>query len=303
MFKKVHVIVNPASGKDQPILNTLNSVFHPADVEWDVSITQKAGDGKRFAQQAAAKGYEIVAAYGGDGTVMEVANGLMGTGVPMAILPGGTANVLSVELGIPGELAKAAGLLVGGSNKIHDVDMGLLNDQHLFILRFATGFEAEMDIRADRQLKDKFGKLSYTLAGIMAIRNPLKARYQFTLDGKEAECEGVTCMVANTSNLGIQGVDISKNTDVSDGLLDVIVLGSAEQDLLKSIMTFSVNRSDEEIQKDLSKLTLVNQWQAKEIYMEANPPQNMIIDGEPIGKTPCKINVLPKAVRILVPDA
>ena len=97
MAKRIQVVINPASGQPQAILNTLNKVFRENEVEWDISITQASGDARRFAENAAAAGADVVAAYGGDGSVMEVAQGLMGTNVPVAILPGGTANLMSVE--------------------------------------------------------------------------------------------------------------------------------------------------------------------------------------------------------------
>ncbi len=109
-IKYIHVVINPASGQPEPVLSTLNSVFYPAGIKWDVSITAASGDAKRFAEEAVARGADLVAAYGGDGTQMEVAQGLRGSDVPMVILPGGTANLLSVELGIPKELAQAAQL-------------------------------------------------------------------------------------------------------------------------------------------------------------------------------------------------
>ncbi|GAG89935.1 unnamed protein product, partial [marine sediment metagenome] len=67
MTKKVHIVINPASGQPQPILNQINDVFYPAGMEWDVSLTQKSGDATRYARQAIADGAEIVGAYGGDG--------------------------------------------------------------------------------------------------------------------------------------------------------------------------------------------------------------------------------------------
>ena len=79
MTKRIHVVINPASGQDQYILNTINRVFHEAGIAWEVSITQKSGDASRFAAKAAVEGVDVVAAYGGDGSVMEVAEGLMGT--------------------------------------------------------------------------------------------------------------------------------------------------------------------------------------------------------------------------------
>jgi diacylglycerol kinase family enzyme len=74
-YPKVHVIINPAAGKNEPILNDLNDLFHPAGVTWDNSLTHKSGDAARLAAQAATRNVDLVAAYGGDGTQMEVASG------------------------------------------------------------------------------------------------------------------------------------------------------------------------------------------------------------------------------------
>src|SRR5579859_5577907 len=107
-MRQIHVIINPISGRPQPVLYTLNSVFRQAGVKWDVSVTHESGDARRAACKAAAEGADVVAVYGGDGTVLEAATGLLETNTPLAILPGGTANVLSIELGIPYDLAAAA---------------------------------------------------------------------------------------------------------------------------------------------------------------------------------------------------
>ena len=107
MSRKICVIVNPGSGQPKPVLHTLNSIFRPAEVEWDLKLTHSSGDAERFAREAAADQVDAVAAFGGDGTIMEVARGVMGSETPMAILPGGTANLMSVEMGIPRDLTKA----------------------------------------------------------------------------------------------------------------------------------------------------------------------------------------------------
>ena len=86
MAKRIQVIINPAAGQPQPVLHTLNQDFREAGVTWDVSITQEAGDGTRLARQALDQGADVVVACGGDGTVMEVANGLVGSDVPLGIL-------------------------------------------------------------------------------------------------------------------------------------------------------------------------------------------------------------------------
>src|SRR5512139_4251609 len=132
-YPRVQVIINPAAGHDEPILNVLNDVFHPAGVDWDISITHKFGDASRLAKEAVAMGVDLVAGYGGDGTQMEVANGLIGSGVPLAMLPGGTGNAMAHDLNIPINLRQAAELIVTSNNR-RAVDLARLEDK-VYMLR------------------------------------------------------------------------------------------------------------------------------------------------------------------------
>jgi hypothetical protein len=143
MTKSLYAVVNPAAGQPKPVLHTLNSVCRAAGVDWAVSVTMQSGDGRRFAQQALADGFDVVAAFGGDGTVMEVASALMGGDVPVAILPGGTANVMSTELRIPHDLTQACQLACGQNSTTKTVDMGRAGER-TFMLRVAMGFDAEV---------------------------------------------------------------------------------------------------------------------------------------------------------------
>jgi diacylglycerol kinase family enzyme len=101
MYKNIHVVINPASGKAEPILSILNQVLHPHDIAWYNSVTHEAGDCTGLVREALERKVDLVAVYGGDGTVMEAANGLMGSEIPLLVLPGGTGNVFSIEIGIP----------------------------------------------------------------------------------------------------------------------------------------------------------------------------------------------------------
>ena len=91
-YKRIHIVINPASGKDEPILNTLNHVFGQHGVKWSRSVTHKYGDAIEQARVAIAQGVDLVAGYGGDGTQHEIANAVLGTETMMGILPGGTGN-------------------------------------------------------------------------------------------------------------------------------------------------------------------------------------------------------------------
>jgi YegS/Rv2252/BmrU family lipid kinase len=289
MAKKVHIVINPASGQPQPILNQINDVFYPAGVQWGVSLTQKSGDATRYARQAIADGAEIVGAYGGDGTVMEVAEAVQGGDIPMAILPGGTANLMSVELGIPKDLSKAAQIMIDTDSVIRKIDMGQVGEQR-FMLRVGIGFAGEKVKLADRELKDKWGILAYSIAGLKALETVPVADYRITVDGNEYETDGKTCLIDNAGNMGMQDKTPSKSISVSDGLLDVIIVRDAK---LGSLIALGKSMHGHENQDALK------HWQGHEIKIECDPPQTVQVDGEIWDPTPVSAAVLPGVLPVL----
>jgi YegS/Rv2252/BmrU family lipid kinase len=290
--RRVHVIINPASGRPKPILHILNRVFKQAEVDWDISLTKARGDAERFAREAAAGGVDIVGAYGGDGTVMEVAQGLLGSTVPLAIFPGGSANLMSVELGIPKDLEKAAGIAIDPDSPTRQVDVGLLGGNY-FLLRVGMGFAARKVAYADRSLKNRFGVLAYSVAAIKSIKDTKSAHYRITLDGQQVEADGITCLIDNAGNMGIQGFQPAKDIRVDDGLLDVLLLGP------KGLVTLTSSGSSL-LDTDKDKLP-IEHWQARQITIEVDPPQPVQVDGEMVADTPVSAKVLPGALKVIVP--
>jgi YegS/Rv2252/BmrU family lipid kinase len=287
-FKRVHVIINPAAGQDKPILGVMNKAFQSAGVDWDVSLTKKAGDAYHFAHAAAPEA-DVIAVYGGDGTVMEVANALGGTDVPMAILPGGTANVMSVELGISADLAQALSLICGDAGRIRTVDMGRVRDQK-FMLRLGIGYWAEITKNAARESKNQLGNLAYILTAIQQLGKIKSARYRIKLDGNLVKVEGVACMIANSGSIGLPGLKFSKTMDVSDGLLDVLVIRAADVSTLLSLAASTMGVVDNLLH-----------WQAREIELITDPPQSIECDGEILDPTPVSVSIIPRSLKVIVP--
>ena len=293
MSIRIQIIINPGSGKPRPILHTLNAVFKPKNIDWDISLTKKSGDAERFARQAAESGADVVAAFGGDGTVMEVARGLIGLDTPMAIFPGGTANLMSVELGIPGDLAQAIEIVADENPLIRSIDVGKVNDGY-FLLRVGTGFPARKVEYADRQLKDRFGIMAYTIAAVKAVSTQSEANYRLTIDGTVHEIHTQACQVYNAGNMGKPGTAPAPGIGVDDGLLDLLVMRERVGKLLLKYGVEHSNRLSED---------LFHHWQGRQISIEADPPQPVHIDGEVVGPIPVSIDILPKAIRVLVPKS
>lgn len=298
MSQHIHIVVNPASGQNEPILNTINSVFQPAGVTWSVSVTNAYGDATRQARQAVDDGADIVVAYGGDGTVMEVVNGLMGKDVPMGILPGGTGNILSIEVGIPQTLLEAAELLVSEENVIRRIDAGQCDaegwsEPRCFLLRLASGFDAQRINMTDRELRDRFGRMAYFVGALQAIPQSTAVQYTFTLDGEQVQVEGITCLVANAGSMGIAGLSLAPDIDISDGLLDIISVNDLNFASLSAAIKSITNQQPEPEH--------FRHWRAQEVTIVSDPVQPVIGDGEKWGETPVTIKVLPETIGVITP--
>ena len=295
--KKLQVIINPAAGVGRPILQALNNGFKDSAIEWDASITHKAGDAERLAKKAMEDGAEIVGVHGGDGSVMEVAAALRGTETPLAIFPGGTANVMSVELGIPSNSIEASiDFIAKGNYTTRLIDMGKVNDR-LFLLRVGIGLEADMMKSADQEVKNRFGMLAYAFSGLNEMRNLTPTHYLVRVDGELHEIEGVSCMIANSGNVAIGGLTLSKKIDVSDGLLDVVIFRRADLAALLAVTAAVMSRNAEATDSPQ-----LQHYQGREIVVEADPPQTISIDGEVIEPVTLTASILPQTVKIIVPS-
>ena len=292
MTARVQVIVNPTARQDQPTLQVLDRAFRPAEIDWEVAITRGAGDARRLAEQAVVGGVDAIAVYGGDGTVGEAISGMIGSEIPLAILPGGTANVLAAELGVPAELAAAAALLAPGRGTPRAIDVGWVGERH-FLTRIGIGFEAEMVEGADRETKDRVGTLAYALSALGALSDPKLSRYRLTVDGEELESEGMACTIANIGSFGRSGLSLAPTIDPSDGLLDVIVVRKTDLPSLLTVAAIIVTGSEA--------AEPLQHWQGREIRVVADPTRAVSIDGEAADRATVTATVLPGAVRVLVP--
>jgi len=293
-IKNIHIIINPASGKGESILPIINASMKEAGIKWEASITHQAGDAIQFAKAAVKEGIDALAVYGGDGTLTEAISGLIGSKIPLVILPGGSANVLATELGIPTDLKEAFTLLSHGPVETKIIDVGQF-DKRYFIVGISMGFEADVVKGADRETKNKVGIFAYFLSAAAALKITKKAVYHLKIDGQEHEVQGLTCIVINTGNLGFSNISLDKHINVSDGLLDIVVVRKANLSLFKLMVVTLLKRERPD------NLELVEHWQGKDISVSSNPKQTIQCDGEILEKIPLHIKIIPGAIKVLVP--
>jgi YegS/Rv2252/BmrU family lipid kinase len=300
-LRSIHLIVNPASGGERPVLKILNAALHACGLDWELFVTQGAGDAFRYAAAALEDGVDAVGVYGGDGTIMEVATALAGQATPVAILPGGTANIVAVELGIPADLAQACGLVCAADFRVRAIDVGQMGD-HIFLTRVGLGLEAAVVEATNREQKDRMGWLAYALNTVREMSNPQVSRYDLTIDGARYETEGLLCLIANSgiilANAAAPGgtpVRLAPTIRVDDGLLDVVVIRPSSLGALLAMAANMVTNNAE--------AEPLLHWQGREITVEAHPPQSVQLDGEVVGRAPVAVRVRPQALHVIVPAA
>ncbi len=298
-FKNVHFVINPAAGKPEPVLHVINRVLQGQDIEWNVSLTRRDGSGQEQAQAAIQAGADLVVAYGGDGTVKDVMNGMIGTTVPMAILHGGTGNALAHELKIPTDLREAVSLILDGHIR-RPVDVGhVINDSQPdnpghFMLRASIGMQTNILETANRELKDRFGNLAYVIASLRALSGSEARTYPITIDGQQVEGTGLTCMITNSASVGgANSFVFTPDVDPSDGLLDVLILDTNFESLL-AVVGGALH---------VGNPSLSQHWKGREIRVAGDESQVVTLDGEEHGCTPMTVSVIPHAVEVLVPAA
>ena len=289
-FKKILIIINPASGKEEPILSYLNTAFTDSEIDWEVAVTKAEGDAIAVAKKYAGK-VDVIAVYGGDGSISEVAKILYCTDTPLAIIPGGTANVMSKELGIPQGSMAAIELLKGDTAKILHMDIASANDE-LFFIRVNVGVVADMVLEASREMKDKVGRLAYGIAAIQTLITSDMECNQLTIDGEKISKEGVALTVTNCGNIGIGDYSFLPDISIRDGFLDVILLHQANVMSVLRVAGSTLLKMDSEI---------MEHWKCKEVKIEFDKTHRFVLDDCERHADSIHIKVIPGALKVVVP--
>jgi diacylglycerol kinase family enzyme len=199
--RRMLVIVNPYATTVSDRLKNL--VVYALQSRYTVEAvdTEQRGHATQICREAAREGYDVVVAFGGDGTVNEAANGLVGSDTPLTVLPGGSTNVWCRTIGIPDDVVDATEHLLRIADDFHPrrVDLGLVNERH-FVFASGVGLDASVVERVDAHpyRKARFGAWYYTVAAVAIFNrrylvNPPAVR---VITG-ERVLTGVTVIVQN----------------------------------------------------------------------------------------------------------
>jgi diacylglycerol kinase (ATP) len=299
------LIHNPNAGNGgkgrRIMLDEARRIFASGGIEVDLTETTGPGDATEIARRAVDEGRQLVIACGGDGTLNEIVNGLAarknGHRVPLALLPGGTANVLAKELDLPWDILSAAEKLVRG--KVREIALGLATPleqpekKKYFLSVAGAGPDGMIVYSIDLDLKARLGILAYWWQGVREV-----FRYQFphfrVVTGDE-KLDASLVIVGRTKNYG-GPFKITTGADLYEDQFEVMALttqsGLRYLSYLPSLWL-----------GDLRETEGVHFWKAETLICEPldDDPIYAQVDGEPLARLPVEFKIIPRALKLLVP--
>lgn len=296
-MRSAYLIFNPVAGQGnaEQDLATIRSILEPT-IHLDIHLTTAEIDADKLAIYAVQEGAEAIISCGGDGTVSAVTTALMGTGIPLGVIPRGTANAFANALDLPMTIEAACQTILAGDTRV--IDAATCNDKPMVLLA-GVGFEAETIDHADRESKNRFGLMAYVLAGLDQLQR--LENFKVTLETEDKIINVTACAITIANAAPPTSILAQGSADVicDDGLLDITIIAPANKtgaiaasyDLLTSAL-----RGNATTRPDIGYL------RSKKITITTDPPQKVVVDGEMTGTTPITIKCVPASLIIFSPQ-
>jgi len=302
-----YLIFNPVAGQGNPDqeLAQIRQILEPKihlKIIFTLPDVDPGQQAKEIIAQIQANDTEetdtdLIIASGGDGTVSAIAAATIGTGIPLGVIPRGTANAFSVALGIPTTLRGACETILAGNTRV--IDAARCNDLPMILLA-GIGFEAGMVALASRELKNRLGTLAYVLAGVQQLGQQQPFMAQIELNGHLLELETGAITVANVApatSLLAQGFG---QVIPDDGLLEVTI--GQSKTMLQGINAMMSLFASAIVKSPTNREDIVC-LRTNHLKITSDPPQDIVVDGEIIGNTPVEFECLPNSLTVFAPLA
>jgi YegS/Rv2252/BmrU family lipid kinase len=293
------LITNPAAARTEPLaVNVVRDALRTAGWRTEVLATGGPGDARRLAEYGVREGVDLVAVFGGDGTTMQAAAGLVGTDVALGLVPGGTGNLLAGNLRIPASPSRAAEILIRGSTR--RLDLGRMerpSGTRYFAVACGAGMDAKVMAGTASHLKRRWGMAAYVATTLRLIAEVRSKPHHIIVDGAEYDAQAAMVLVANCGEVFPPYVRLGHGITPDDGLLDVVVMradsfGQSVRAVWELLRSGSARSGPP---------GLVGYARGREITVRSATPEPVQLDGEPDGDTPFTATVVPHAIRVVTP--
>lgn len=294
----IAVVANPTAGrgKGARLIPRVDELLRSLAVPHTMHVCEGPDDPERLAHEAARRGADIVVALGGDGQVGACANGIMGTGAALAVIPAGTGNDFARHLGLGRKHPLAAAkLLASPTLRALDVVQVKTPEQGGHYVNVGgAGFDSEVNEHANR-VRFLKGAAKYVYSTLVTLLRFSPGAFAVTVDGEQHEFRGMMLAVGNGSSYG-GGMKVCPGALSDDGLLEVCVIQELSRwQFVKAFPKVFKGRHLEH--------PAVRMLRGREIEISADRPFQVYADGERVGSLPATFTVLPGALRIVVPSS
>lgn len=296
------LITNPfAARADARAVTAILKILGRGGWNVDLRTIKGPGDARRIAAESRAEGFDVMVSHGGDGTAMQVAAAIAGSGIALGVVPGGTGNVLAGNLRLPRSVKGAAKALLNA--RPHAIDVGVVprsDGDHYFAVAAGTGFDAQLMAATDSQQKKRWKFAAYLARAALTISTVRSVPHRVVVDDTVAEIRSAMLLVLNCGRLPPGFLSLRETLAPDDGWLDVVALdadGALQSAQAVLEMLFRSNGK--------SKLRRVWWGRGRTVRVEIpeGSPRPVQLDGEVTGTTPFEARLLPGALSVLVGPA
>jgi diacylglycerol kinase family enzyme len=303
--RRMLIIVNPYATTVSDRLRHLVVYALQGRFEVDAVDTQARGHATEICREAAHEGYDVVVAFGGDGTVNEAANGLLGSSTPLCCLPGGSANVFGKIIGIPGDLVDATEHLLAMADDWHPrkVDLGVVNGR-CFTFASGLGLDASVVERVDSnpRMKARLGAYYFTWVAVTTfVRRYLVRPPRLRVDAGERTLEGVTAIVQNGSPFTYfqnRPIEIAEGATLDSGALAAGVLHRATAVSMPFIAWRALSRRARVLRH--RQVTGLAELHELTVRSADDRPLPLQVDGDYVGEVAeARYSILPDALNVI----
>ncbi|MDQ2683244.1 MAG: NAD(+)/NADH kinase [Chloroflexota bacterium] len=285
------VVANPHARRNAPRLLADLQAASPQSVTWDVIETR--ADQFRFGElEVRARGAACVVTVGGDGTVTDALTGIGDAHIPVAIVAGGSTNVIAQELGMPNDAAGVSQLIFG-THAVRTMDAAMCNER-LFLHMAGAGFDSRIFDQTNPELKRRVGWFAYLPSAASSIRLP-PARFHVETETATFELTSPMVLVANGAGVIRPSLYVFPGISSTDGWLDLIAVTATRAAHIASVLARFASRS-------MDRSPHILHARAKTIRISADPPMPVQVDGDVVGSTDVTIKVMPGRAQMIVPQ-
>ena len=270
----------------------------------DVLATTQPGDAARYAAEARRQRVDVVVSYGGDGTAIQIAAALLGSGIPIGLVPGGTGNLLASNLGLPRSPVAAARAMLGAATRL--VDLGVVErpgETRYFAVAAGAGFDAELMARTAAAEKQRWKMGAYVARAVEMLSDVMSARFRVTVDGAAHEVTAAMLLVANCGQIMPPLVRFRSDVRPDDGWLDVMALrADGLLDGVRALGELLWATRDSAPTTTSGAPTRVWFGRGRTVRIESlGEPHPVQLDGEAAGETPFEARLVPGGLPVLAP--